>query len=349
VTDNPAPPRPPDPDSERDEWFWTDGPTCEDCRHVLPPGPYYFACHFEGRPITCYACGEAFDWWARCLSWLERMNDFPDQWGAFSLVGAVFQGREVPLKQNEVTTIRFADWDVPPTAEIVSLEYTTIVPGEQRGPFPCEMPTNGRSGLRPIRHVHNIYGANYGNDLPLPAKLSVGIRWIPPGPDEIPRSHLAEAAKHLAAGRYASALLPSNVAVESKLCPVLTAAARQVTNHRFRQPSYDHYLNVMTPLVARLLGAPDMPEHIRTLLNSLRAARNQLAHTGALREPLTKARAFLLVAGAAFGYQYACYLERKFRAAEALRQGQEPLPMPGPPVPVPPPMVGIGSGPEEDT
>ena len=118
-------------------------------------------------------------------------------------------------------------------------------------------------------------------------------------------------------GDFDDAVIPANVAVESKLYRFLSqhlhavASKERLTDFLDNRATYSAQLNILLPLVMRSTGLQLLGTNIRGLLNALRDARNDVAHRGACDPPLTRARSSELLTAALFGFRYVDFLTQK--------------------------------------
>src|SRR5687767_3230968 len=95
-------------------------------------------------------------------------------------------------------------------------------------------------------------------------------------------------------GEYTSAIVPANVAVESKVFGWLTEILSEIVGKKRTRAfledaaTYSHQMNVLLPFIAHYRGQRTVPEHIRGRSNQLQAIRNEVAHRGMQSRSLSK-------------------------------------------------------------
>lgn len=251
--------------------------------------------------------------------------------GAYAAIGA--QGtiiRKIELKPGESVQVDFTKYQVPKNAIVLTVNYTMQGLG---GAFPLEV--HGNEPVRdPIPLVQNLYGVPFNpppgivNGIAEPT-LSIFVTWIDPAEDEIQIHHLVDAARNFYADRYRAVVVPANIAAESALTPVLSEAISGFCGKDKRKDffsngaTYSHQINVMAPLIAHLVGAAPLPDHVRGALNKLRQLRNDVGHEGHSKTLARKEAAESLVA-AVFGYHYAKLLREHVQ--DAMARGALPAP-----------------------
>lgn len=63
------------------------------------------------------------------------------------------------------------------------------------------------------------------------------------------------------------------------------------------------------------MGGPQLPGDLRGLLNRLRGLRNDIAHSGTFKNPITRAQAAECLCAAFFGVEYLRMIERLHTSA----------------------------------
>jgi hypothetical protein len=317
--DQPAIAPPESPSSVDDALRHSEGLPCPGCGGVTSADAQVFEAYFRGRLISCWQCSETFDWWDRAV---EFTSAWPENWTAFCLVGATTVFKDVDLPPDRAIQINCADLGVPPEAEILRLQYSPVVPGEQRGPLPFEI-TGWEARIRTVPHVLWLYGATYGQALRESSTMKVAVTFTVHGPNEIPARSLAAAACQYSAGRYHALLVPANVAVEAAIYQVADIALRGFVGNGIRRGfldgavTYSHQLNVLVPLICHMTGAPALGDNLRGQLNRLRSLRNEMAHDGEPETQLSKKDAAQLLISAVFGFHYASLLRAEIERAQA--------------------------------
>jgi hypothetical protein len=125
-------------------------------------------------------------------------------------------------------------------------------------------------------------------------------------------------------------VIPANVAVESKLNRMLSQTlSAVVSNERVDRfltdaATYGHQLNVLLPFVTSIMGLPELPNHVRGILNKLKKNRNELAHKGKLAKGTTEQDAAEYLCAAFFSFVYMNQLDLGLSAR--LNEGKSALP-----------------------
>jgi len=277
---------------------------CPHCGGGLPYDTRITLAYFYGKELACPRCGKKIDWWKTLLGMLNE-NGFVQQ--SLVPIGAEATWFEVLLLPGERQWIDFTEAGVPSDAKILDINYTPNGPG---GLFPVEF--HGNQPMRPwYPNKRLLVPVPFAKDVELaPTKLSVFVTWVRHAADDESWQSLVDAFEHYTKDDLQRAIIPANVAVESKLLKFMTAEFESVGSRKSVEEflatggTYSHQLNLLLPMVVDRYRLPRLPDPIRGLLNRLKGLRHQLAHRGRLVAPLDKAATAELLLAAAFGFQY---------------------------------------------
>ena len=279
---------------------------CPKCQEGLQVEEKFTIDYFTGATVSCRHCECSLDWWDVILSSIKRNFSF---FLAYSAIGAKSLAFSLPLELGKRIHLKFSDYGIPSDAKLLYINYTPYTNGGS-ALFPLEI-----HGGVPIRHLipNEIFlypmpvgEGKVGKD----CGVSILVTWVPYVGDDESWQNLVDAFEAYGQGRYFAEIIPANVAVESKLSRLfnsfLVKFASKVNVESFLEnaATYGHQLNVMLPLVTSTMKLPQLPNHVRGLLNRLRDLRNQLAHDGKLEKPLEQNEAADLVCAALFGFRY---------------------------------------------
>ena len=267
--------------------------------------------YFFSEPIVCSNCKSKLNWWNLLLQHTELRFPFY----LFGMVGALDTLMVVRMKPNEVFELDLSEVQIPTDAHVLQINYTPN--GE--GLFPVEV-----HGNSPIRHFtpHKIH--LFGRPFGKPAEstpVAISVCWVQTTFTEESWQNLVHAFEAYSIDRFPSAIIPANVAVESRLTRVLQeyftkfAAKDRVDDFLETRATYSYQLNVLLPVLTHWVNFPQLPDHIRGQLNRLRDLRNDIAHKGKLDSELDKSSCANLVCAAAFGFGYVELLEDHLRRA----------------------------------
>lgn len=282
---------------------------CPNCLDRIPIDESYAAQYFKGVSLTCERCGET-DRFEAARAAIEE-NFFSNT--AFSFVGAISSHFEIELNPGERTTYRYSDHDIPSNARILFVNYTPQGSGGGGAFMPLETHGNVATRLRRNDAV-TVWPMPLGEPTN-GNKVGVFVTWVPSTSHDDSWLQLVDAFKSYADDDYASAIVPSNVAVEASLTKFLTIYLLSFSGRdrieRFLQDgaTYSHQLNVVLPMIAKLTGQVTLPDQIRGSLNKLRSHRNAIAHTGTTEYQIEKPEAAELLTSALFGFRYVQLLE----------------------------------------
>ncbi|MGA3287610.1 MAG: hypothetical protein ABSD46_09300 [Bacteroidota bacterium] len=283
------------------------GTPCPECKaESIPITLENLTNYLYGRSITCPKCNVIIDWWTSLLRHFEwKIPSF-----LYSFIGAVDSAATIWMKANETVVIDMKDLGIPPDARILQVAYSP----NGKGLWPIEVHRN-----IPIRHFipHKIeiFGKPHGESNPEQIPVVVSINWVPINSYDQSLQNYSEAIEAYSIGDYESFIIPANVAVEYKLYRVLHhylskfSSAKRVTDFLDTHATYSYQLNILLPLIANHLKFPQLPDHIRGHLNSLRDYRNDIAHKGKLDDTIDKTQYPKLICSSFFGLGYVVLFE----------------------------------------
>jgi len=285
---------------------------CPGCGHPIQIEDKYVIDYFNSRPILCTNCQRSLDWWATVCREIED-NFMYNQ--AFAFIGARTLLFQLVLRGGQRTIYRFSDYGIPPDAKVLYVNYTSHTP-DGRGYFPVEIHGNVPTRRFFMNEVA-LYPIPVGSGEPLPdSEVNVMVSWVPRTADDESWESLVDAFEAYGNARYPSMIVPANVAVESAMSRLLTSYLERFVSKKRTEDflenaaTYAHQLNVLLPVLGSLNGLPLIPDHVRGALNRLRDLRNDLAHAGALEQPLDHRGAAELLCGALFGFHYVRHIQQ---------------------------------------
>lgn len=286
---------------------------CMACSAGITIQDSYTTDYFEKKPIACPSCNSAVDWWATVVQEV-RENFMMNQ--AFGPVGARSAIFRIILRPGERTQYKLSDYGIPTDAKVLYVNYTP-----EGKLFPIELHGNVPT-WRFSRNEVTVWPLPSGNDVETEVThVNVMVTWVPHSHLDESWANLVEAFEAYATGNFQSAIVPANVAVEAALSIFLFEYMSRYAGHdrvkRFLvdAATYSHQLNVVLPLVSALGSLPQLPGHIRGLLNRLRDFRNQMAHDGKLEGPLAPNETAELLCAALFGFRYVGLIQSRLREA----------------------------------
>jgi len=253
---------------------------CVHCNASISIERQIAADYFRGVKMSCPSCGKLLDWWDTILRTI-RENFMLIQ--AFAPIGARWTVFHVMLQPNCSTELKFIDQGIPTDAVILNVIYTP----DGGGLFPLEMHGNMPLRFR-IPNIINLYPRPIGGGPHKETQVSVLVTWVPHTADDEAWRNLINAFQAYVLGRYHSAVIPANVAVESTTNRLLAAffekkslaSQENVDSFLHGGATYAHQLNILLPTLLSFTDAPPLPDHIRGQLNRLRKLRNQMVHRG---------------------------------------------------------------------
>lgn len=278
--------------------------SCQHCGSPLavyqPPTIEYF----EGKKGICTneKCTCGIDWWDCVLSSLKQRFMF----APFAGLGAMTTIFNITLRAETRYSMSFADHEIPSTAKILTINYTSQ--GGNLIATECHSNT-------PMRHFIPNTILLWPRPLSSPPDretvVNVAVTWVPVTENDMAWQNIVEAFEAFYIKRLSSTIIPANVAIESTLTQLLTESfvARGISRKSVEDclgdgATYSHQLNVLLPALVSFIGAPDLQDHIRGQLNRLRKLRNEMAHHGKLLTALTDGEAAECLCAALFAFHY---------------------------------------------
>lgn len=280
---------------------------CSTCGAPVTFAPERIADCFKSLPLTCPSCNASLDWWS--ISCREIEDNFMHN-QAFVFVGARTGIFKFTLQSGKRFTYRFSNFGIPIDAKILYVNYTP----NGGGLFPTEI--HGNVPTRKfISDEVTIFPVPFGAEAPTDTEVNAMVSWVPTSQNDESLRSLVDAFEAYANGSYPLMIVPANVAVESALSRLLSeflnrfVAKKRAEDFLENAATYGHQLNVLLPIITSLLKLAPLPDYVRGSLNKLRSCRNQLAHSGVLKQQIDKHAAAQLLCGSLFGLHYVRYLE----------------------------------------
>jgi len=211
------------------------------------------------------------------------------------------------LRHDEIKDIDLTKHGVPERAEILHLNFTPC------GSALATLLHGNAAPTSPLPPRFKIRGLRF-NDLRDDGVLTIFAVWHALESDDTTIRHLVEAAQEYQCERFDRVIVPTNIAAEAALLPVSRKALEGIASKENldeflrRGATYSHQLNVLLPLIARMIGAQAMPDRLRGLLNRLRSWRNDVAHSGVPETQQTRRFAAEHLCAAVFAVRYAAYM-----------------------------------------
>jgi len=291
------------------------GRVCPTCRYVLPHLEELAADYFERNEVRCRnpLCGKPVDLWDATVADMRRLG--ASFFGIISL-GAKQTSFLVDLAPHEAKEIDLTQYGVPAEATILHLNFTPQLREGQGGCLPLLVHGN-TAYPRSIGVKFWVYARPAVGEPESVVRVSVSVRWVSEDRDRISWIYLMDAFEALSARRYWSVVLPSYVAFELSLTPLLKgslekfASRDKVKSFVRNELSSASGLNVVLPTLCGLVGAPRLPDAIRGELNHLRELRNDIVHNGVAKAGVDEKTAAVALCASIFGLEYVNYIRPK--------------------------------------
>ena len=238
---------------------------------------------------SCLQCEKGFNFFAVINSCIEENFFYND---VYAFVGAKKTVFTMALDVKPSTTLKFEDYGIPSGSRILHINYTP----QGQGLFPLEF--HGNSPYRGVPKDQVIlYPAKFGDELASTTNLSVMITWINgESLESVSLKSLVDALEEYSGNELITSIVPANTSIEFDVMrysedALLEVSSKNNVKEFFKSGiSYVPTLKVLIPLVAKAKNFPPMPEEMFSSLVQLATLRNQIAHTGKTKEPLTRER-----------------------------------------------------------
>jgi len=284
------------------------GAACASCKTSLPPLRDTAAVFFENGSVPCSNCKVAVDLWDVTKKEFEMFR------GTF--IGLVGLGANqtvfiFDLQPGKIKNLDFTESGVPPSALVVSVNYTA----QGTGCFPIELHGN-EARSRSYNPKASVYGACLG-DSPGPVKVAVAVTWIDELEEPEAWTMLADAFHAATDNRFSRVVVPAYSAFEVGVSRLirelfLTVTSKEsVDEFMVKDLSSASAVNVLLPFICRTLGIKDLVGDIRGSLTRLRRLRNKALHEGLRDVDVDSIEVAKLLCAAVFGFEFVRYARTK--------------------------------------
>lgn len=285
------------------------GTPCSECKaYSFSITDRLFEDYFFNIELICPKCSAKLNLW----DLLHRHFEWNFSSYLYSVVGANNTWAEFKMKPNEIFVLDLEKIGIDDKAKILTVGYTP----QGDGIMPLEI-----HGNQPIRHfIPNkiyLYGKPFGEPKE-EVRVVVAIDWVENDSENALWQNLIEAVEAFSVNKFSSAIIPANVAVESRLTPIISkyleeiVSKKRVESFLTQGATYSHQLNILLPLLAKVHNFPILSDFIRGNLNALRGFRNELAHKGKLT--IDKPTVATALCSATFGLTYLNIFEKYLKA-----------------------------------
>ena len=284
--------------------------SCPECGRGTSTTHQLFVDYFNGRSVACAnaACGAAFDLWNSMTASRVKMQYSGTSNAAIATIGVVTLA-DIEVTAGALSTVRLADFGVPPTALV--LDVTTSHPVIKDGRFEAiEWPSRPRIRLG-VPHTFDLYGVAFGKiERGSLIRVQLNAHWVDTefAPDAA--QCIAQAVAAFGERRYDLVPVPANTAVELSVDRLLAERMNEVgiTKKELAESAYHAKLNTLVPRVSGHLNQPRLPDAVGEALNKLRQFRNEVGHSGRTKLAMTPELASQCLASAIFGVEYTAML-----------------------------------------
>ena len=246
-----------------------------------------FLQYLNNKRLGCIQCGNRFDLFQAIVDCIYENFFFND---AFAFVGAKKTVFNINLSSTPSTTLKFEDHGIPKGSRILHINYTP----QGQGAFPLEF--HGNSPYRGApRDSVVLYPAKFGDESGAPTEICVMITWIDGGSlEDVSIKSLVDSIEEYSRDELVTSIVPANTSIEFDVMryaeeALISVSSKTSTAEFFNSGvSYVPTLKVLLPLIARIKNFPSIPEDVFRALVQLATFRNQIAHTGKTKAPITK-------------------------------------------------------------
>lgn len=285
------------------------GLKCANCNlPLINLADHDFLQYLHSKSTSCSKCNAKLNLFNTLTHCIEENFFFND---VFSFVGAKRSVFQVKLNSSSNTTLTFEDHGIPKGSRILHINYTP----QGFGTFPLEI--HGNSPYRGApRDSVTLYPAKLGDNETTSTSLSVMVTWLENGSlEDASLKSLVDAFEEYSRQEFETCIVPANTAIEFDVMRYTEKSLEIVSSKNnikdfFKSGvSYVPTLKVLIPLLAKLNNFPAMPDELLASLVKLASLRNQIAHTGKTKEPLSKQLVASCLTGAILGKWYISALQ----------------------------------------
>jgi hypothetical protein len=259
-----------------------------------------FVCDHCGAPI------KIFETLNSCIEENFFLNDI------FVFADAKNSIFTTQLNPKSTTTLLFEEYGIPKGSRILHINYTA----EGNSLYPLENHGNTPFRGSPKDSVV-IYPARFGLNEPTTTTLNVLVTWIERGSlEDVSLKSLVDAFQEYSNQDFETCIVPANTAIEFDIMQYAETALHEISSKTNVKEffnsgvSYVPSLKIIMPLLAKTKNFPPLPEELLASLLMLAKLRNQIAHTGKTKEPLSKQIASTCLTGVILGKWYLRELRR---------------------------------------
>ncbi len=290
---------------------------CRSCGGMLVVGPAELEAYVMSREpnSTCPSCSSVVDWWVTIAATVEENFFFVH---ALELTGARTSVFTRNLRRDETLEINLTSEGIPDDAYIVSVNITPQGPG----PFPAEIRQHYFAHER-IGHSLRLHAvAPAGSRSADSCRIAFMVTWWNPSQDvgqeclfDALHAYSVEtlAERDRVNPRWNRIVVPASQAMELIIGRAVSDASRSLSVHT-KGLNFSTELNVMLPLLTRLLSVPPMPVKVVRAVDELRVLRNEIIHEGVTKQPITRQRAAQLLTGALLAWCYVAAIRDQLRS-----------------------------------
>lgn len=280
-----------------------DDPHCEKCGRQIRTKSDQLVDYFYNKTIYCESCTHNMSWWDYVLNEIKSKGF---KHTILRSIGAVNTFLTINIKPNEIYRLNLDEYGVLADAIIFEINYT---PTSEGNLFPLEMHSN-----TPIRHFipHKImlYPMSYPTKTPSQTSVQVSVIWAKKSSENIFMQSLMKSFESYILENFEEAIVSANVVIESLIIKVLatyittSVSSSPYTNSTLKRTSYNDMLNIILPLIIKEKKLPAMTDNIFRALNTLRKARNEVAHKGFIGNDIKREQIAEFLCASVFGYHY---------------------------------------------
>lgn len=285
---------------------------CINCHAPMTVNNLLFDNYYFNIDIICPTCRKKIDFTSqleKCID-LNFMNN-----NMFQLLGLSSKILRILIKPEERKTINFEVFGIPKGSRIVYINYTS-----QNGiGHPIQIHGNTPYIDLPQNEV-TLYPLPFPNAEKKDLDVSIFIMWSEHKNTEI--KYLIDGFHYYNIDKYDEMIIPLNIAIESYITNILFQHFENIWNTKvadrlIKKFEYSYILNSILDDLSDVNDWIKLSKDTRKDLINLLELRNQLAHSGKLKNPISKEDANQILKSVILAYHFCRIINQTINKKES--------------------------------